>query len=440
MKQTIRTSWIATVLLTLSAYGGTALTFTNELDYAADYGPITVLPGATASNPSFGTSDIGGTPNEIQIRTIITSAGVAYFSFESAATCDPVNFGGISTVDWSTDIKKDGSYAGDVILVPALWQNETLYMYIGNEVVGGESTDFFRNTATTYLTTAIMDAKSSDFEKYDLTNVFSTHSGDNPDFSDKGSAITLGYITSVGTGGSAGVDRRSKITNGKITINDFYPLNISTGFGNGADAQTEEYVKDANYGSSVSLGARWAPTTPRQSHIVLRFDLSQANKATITNASLNLIKYRDDSQGHMDLYGVINGQPGDALQDWSEETLTYNNAPWLEQDTSVPYDDTDLITSSVVEIDEAFPTTGVEGDIKSSQSEDLLTFIQSDTNGLVTFILTREDTIENGVEVFASKEAMGLESDAGTDPEGTFAPKLVLGLKFVVKGTIILIE
>jgi hypothetical protein len=233
------------------------------------------------------------------------------------------------------------------------------------------------------------------------------------------------------------------IRKSRITVAKYSPLRITTHYGHGADAGTDEYNKTTNLGDSVVLTARWSPNTNpafnRHEQIVLRFDLSDIADFTIIDASLNLVKYRDHETGvQMDLYGIIDGKPGDALEDWSEGTLTYANAPWLNQDNS--FDNTDLKTESIVKLDENFPTVGDSGDTMSSQTMDLLDFIRSDKNQLVTFILTREDMIESAQEKFASKETTQLEDGGGTGRAGDFAPSLILNLKFSPDGTIFIIK
>ena len=443
MKQRAIFSCVISLLLVAVVHGRTALVLTNGLDDASDYSSFTAMPNATASNPSANTSDLGGTPNVVQVQSLITSAGAANFSIKSSATCNPETLGGISTIDWETEIRKKDGGNSDTGLTPALWQGGKLYVYVGTGVKGGDwEPHSFRETSFDYSSVGLTGAVATDFESYDLTAAPQgpplTNSGDNPVFTSKGSEITFGYIAYAGTS-STGFDRRTAIKNGKITVYDFqYPLNITTAFGNGADAQTDEYNKSSTAGGNSAINVRWLNTTAdRNDNIVLRFDISHLGKAVVTNAALELVKYRNHGGGPMCLYGVINGQPGDTLGDWSEATLSYANAPWIEQDET--FDDNDLIGTNVVKLINAFPVAGDSGDVMSSQSEDLLTFIQSDTNGLVTLILTRENLVEAAQERFATKEATTLDDGGGSGPVGSFAPKLVLGVKFEVKGTLVLI-
>lgn len=240
--------------------------------------------------------------------------------------------------------------------------------------------------------------------------------------------------------GSTGFDRRSAIRNGKISVTAPSPT-ISTADGNGADTQTDEFNKLSNSGGSTHINARWYLNlaTPRNENIILRFDLSAIGSATITNASLELVKYRNAGAATMVVYGLIDGQPGDALEDWSEGTLTYAKAPWIDQDDE--FDDNDLIATSVVKLDNAFPALGKAGDImSSSQTTNLTNFLQSDRNGLVTFIITRENTSTGTQEKFASKEATALDDNGGSGIPGWFAPRLRVELQYPDAGTLIILQ
>ena len=424
------------------------LVFTNELDEASDYGSFTVLPNATASEPSVNTSDLVGLPNAVQVRTLITSAGAANFSFMSSARCNPSALHGIGTISWSVEIRREPGANNDTGLCPALWQDGKLYVYVGEGISGGDwAPNGFREMDEEYSAVSFEDAGVCDFEGYNLsaapTYPPATNCGDNPDFSNNGTSITFGYIAFAGTS-STGFERRTSICNSRISVARYSPLRITTAFGNGADGQTDENNKTANYGTFYILPARWSPNAnpdlTRNEHIVLRFDLSGIEDFAITDASLNLVKFRDYESpgGHMDLYGIVDGQPGDALEDWSEGSLTYANAPWLNQDSS--FDNTDLKAELMVKLDESFPVAGNSGDVRSSQTLDLLDFLRKDTNGLVTFILTREDLVEPAQEKFASKETTELQDDGGSGPAGSFAPSLVLDLKFAPDGTIIFVR
>ncbi len=445
-KKTMRSTMLAGCLLAAAlastTLGEPVVTFTNELDEASDY-PVssrTVLPNATAGNPSINITDLGGDPNEVQIQTLITSAGAASFSLLSSAVCDPSTLGGIVAISWSMQLKRNGGNS-DTPIFPALWQNNKLYVYVGGKVVGSSMTNAFRNAATTYTTVSIAAATASDFQSYDLSANSTgtdpkTNVGDHPDLSGGGLPVTFGYMAVSSTSGTA-YDRRTAVRNSKITVAAFSPRRITTAYGNGADTETNEHLKETNNGAIAFMNARWNPPTSRNDQIVLRFDLSGIAGLSITNASLNLVKYRNFEvpNATMTLYGVIDGKPGDALEDWSENTLTYANASWIEQDET--FDDMDLSEAYVVKLDNAFPVTGDSGDVMSSQSASLLEFLRSDKNGLVTFILTRENRVEPGQERFATKEATALLDGGGSGNAGEFAPSLVLGLHYVPQGTLI---
>ncbi len=192
---------------------------------------------------------------------------------------------------------------------------------------------------------------------------------------------------------------------GSLLVDPVVPTisqSVSTDYGNGADAMTREDLPTDTFGSWSYAWARWYSGS-RNDHIVLRFDLSRITSSALVSASLELTKYRDLEEGDMDIYGVVDGVFGDALGDWSEGTLSYSNAPWLSQDSSI--DNTDLIPESVTKLFTAFPTAGNSGNVKSAESDALLEFIKDDSNNLVTIICTREDTSSGTTEQFATKEA-----------------------------------
>ncbi|MBL7189772.1 MAG: DNRLRE domain-containing protein, partial [Phycisphaerae bacterium] len=154
---------------------------------------------------------------------------------------------------------------------------------------------------------------------------------------------------------------------------------ITTADGNGADTVVQENDENNNNGSSAGMWARWNQGSSRNDHIVLRFDLSGII-GTITNATLNLIKNEDnDPTGPNYIYGVSNGVSGDALADWSETGLTWNNCDWLDRDA--PYDDNDLDSTKLTPAFGAtFSTAGNKGETKSFSHADLLSFLTDDNN------------------------------------------------------------
>ena len=65
-------------------------------------------------------------------------------------------------------------------------------------------------------------------------------------------------------------------------------------------------------------------------------------------------------------------------------------------------------------------------DVIASSGSNVVTFLNQDTNGVVTFIINREDLV-NYIFGFATKEATALDGGSPTGGYGTWAPYLVLG-------------
>lgn len=224
------------------------------------------------------------------------------------------------------------------------------------------------------------------------------------------------------------------ITHSAFGVTNVITNIVTTAKGNGADTWTSESSPDTNYGAD-HLNARWAPSKPRNDNIVLRFDLSGIS-GTITDVTLTMIKYRDYEQGDLTVYGVKNGEAGDALSDWTEAGLTYNNAPWITQDGS--YDDNDF-NGSMTAAFGTLDTEGNKGDTKSFSDPDLLSYLMSDSNGLVTLVLTRESLDKDHQERFASKEDSALDEGSPSGSAGDYAPSLVI--RYIkIEGTLILIR
>ncbi|WFB35837.1 PEP-CTERM sorting domain-containing protein [Kiritimatiellota bacterium B12222] len=194
------------------------ITFTSELDSASDYdSPFTVLPNSIVG--AEGDLD-GSVGSVVRVNTDIPSAGRAYYSFMSSAVYTPSVSGAIDSIDWSTDIRKSGSPYNTPLFL-ALTQGGTLYMYKGEEIIGGSTNTAFRPNSTTWETVSLTGAGVTDFLSYDLTQTpFSdpkVNAGDTPDFTSSGAAITFGYIGFAATSGS-NLHRETEITNSSITV------------------------------------------------------------------------------------------------------------------------------------------------------------------------------------------------------------------------------
>lgn len=203
-------------------------------------------------------------------------------------------------------------------------------------------------------------------------------------------------------------------------------IEVSTAFGNGADAQINEIAGVASgNGTGDQLNARWTGSSGSNNELILlRFDLSEVKPGSVVDATLDLTAFRDMSSHTLRVYGLKHDVPG---QDWDETSISFDTAPGVTFDA-------DSGTRSLNE-DELlllgdFSTAGVsEGDLLSFTNPDLSVFLNTlayEENGseIVTLILERQET-SSGQTRFASKEAMSLDTGFAAEA-GTYAPLLVL--------------
>lgn len=119
---------------------------------------------------------------------------------------------------------------------------------------------------------------------------------------------------------------------------------ITTGFGNGADAEVREESATTNRGTNVELATRVGPNNNSVDYA--KFDISNvtANQLLgpityrLSFAATNLVPSRitdtTNSTGNTGLtYYVLD--PNNAGAAWGETTITYNNAPGLTPDANV---------------------------------------------------------------------------------------------------------
>jgi len=205
---------------------------------------------------------------------------------------------------------------------------------------------------------------------------------------------------------------------------------ITTADGNGADSMVRQdgnsdannpALMDDNFGADGRIWARSASSKKRFDAIFLRFDISDYVSGSFTGTpTLGLTKYRDDDTGtDLIVYGL-----NESVDTWVEGGLTYNNAPGITPETPANGDnDVNLTEVSVLVTDaEGFELTGNEGDAITVSDSDFLTFLNDDTDGLVTFIIARKDD-NSGIDDIATKETTTLGSGA-TITLGSGAPTL----------------
>jgi hypothetical protein len=213
---------------------------------------------------------------------------------------------------------------------------------------------------------------------------------------------------------------------------------ISTADGNGADSEVRQFEKDddpgqdpqtdVNFGNAESMGVR-ASTRRGFNASFLRFDLSGfAAGGFVGPATLSLTKYRDEDLNDITVFGLA-----ESVDSWIEGNggtdnspvgeLTYDNAPGILQDTD-PLNGSDIDPAYTTDLGSFFPG-GNEGDVLDFSNSALLGFLNTDTDGRVTFILNGPATSAKGLDMFATKETTALKSGA-TIPLGAGAPTLTV--------------
>ncbi len=157
---------------------------------------------------------------------------------------------------------------------------------------------------------------------------------------------------------------------------------------------------------------------------ILRFDLSQLESGSITNASLALTAFRDLGDHSVRVYGLDHDETN---QEWNESSISFASAPGLVFDADAATRSLDK--EALLLLGEFSTAAANEGDTITFSNPDLSAFLnllahRHGGSTVATLLLERQDA--NGVRTqFASKEATILETGFPV-PAGTYAPKLVL--------------
>jgi hypothetical protein len=203
---------------------------------------------------------------------------------------------------------------------------------------------------------------------------------------------------------------------------------ITTAEGNGADSYivSDSPNVNVNYGLSDVISIKHDSGSGfinRKGY--LRFDLTEINDI-IVDVSLELTFVSAGGSGIANpstyyVYGLINGHTG---KNWDELTITWNNAPANNQGSGNGFLAAEV--TFLGSFDLAVLSAEV-GDKVTFTSNELINFLQKDTNNLVTLMLTREQRNFSN-EHFASKENATLAAPTifVTVPEP--ATILILGL------------
>lgn len=128
----------------------------------------------------------------------------------------------------------------------------------------------------------------------------------------------------------------------------------------------------------------------------IKFDISHPNIGTINDAELHLVvAYNTGGTHTVEVYGLDDLHAG---ENWGESTITWNNAPANDANNDLIAGDVTLLGSFTVS------PSDVVGTKKIFTSSGLVTWLNLDTDRLVTIILRRTDVNYSQELYFASKE------------------------------------
>jgi len=154
----------------------------------------------------------------------------------------------------------------------------------------------------------------------------------------------------------------------------------------------------------------------------LSFDIDSLNLDSSQNSidSSSFILTTTSNGGYYSyktLYFNVYGLIDESLDDWSESSLTWNNAPG----NNSSWNSVDLTKTTFLGQFSYYDNSNSVGREFSISGQPLINFLESDTNGLVTLIVTRP-TYDEYVSFFASSK---------TGLPDTSAPRLIAEINSV---------
>lgn len=152
----------------------------------------------------------------------------------------------------------------------------------------------------------------------------------------------------------------------------------------------------------------------------IRFDISTLHEP-ISNVELTLhvLEGQDTGPPNMDWTFHVLGLHDDQPNDWLESTLTWNNAPANEDDSGLAFKPSHTFNNGVPLATFTVKGIGLDGDtvqLTGDADSDLASFLEADTDGLVTFLLARftpGDLSKMVTHRFASREYVPDGGQAG---------------------------
>ncbi len=223
--------------------------------------------------------------------------------------------------------------------------------------------------------------------------------------------------------GKAGVRGSDGATWDNFAISDINRATfaITTANGVGADAQIETRqggtYGNSNYGAATTVQLKNAGPDPNNSNnylsrkSYLRFDLNAMEGLKTKEAALELTAFSGASGSYtFDVHGLLDGHTGES---WGESSITWNNAPGND---TASLDG--VLATETVFLGQISATGYSAGQVLKLASQDLIDFLNTDSDGQVTLILTQ----------FTHSNDYFAHSNSFYSKEGSlaFAPRLVL--------------
>ena len=188
------------------------------------------------------------------------------------------------------------------------------------------------------------------------------------------------------------------------------PTTIGTYQGRGADLNVRGGTVAGDNHNNAWLRVRNTSNLDGARKVYVRFDLSNlpdaAKSATAARMTLQLLAAEGDSPADkvwtFDVSGLNDGSPE---ENWGETKVTWNNAPVSDPDSPVALNSDEVTPLGQFTV----VGKGNAGDKVVFSSPALLKFLQTDADGLATFIITRREQgnllTDNVTHIFAPKEA-----------------------------------
>jgi hypothetical protein len=229
-----------------------------------------------------------------------------------------------------------------------------------------------------------------------------------------------------------GTDNRGLTNSASVSVTVQEPAanfrTVSTAFGQGADGQVNEHT-DSISGLGSDLNTRTSMNGDRNELVVLRFDLSEYTLADLSEVTLNIVNFRNNSARQVALYGVRQGVKGATemytTEDWQEIGLGFGDIPGLLA-TDGDFTTQSIDESKVTSLGQITFANLTKGTTETFNDPTLTDFVRSYAGSkLVTFLLAAAPGYTStGQARFASREATALEGDPPGEEAGKFAPHL----------------